>query len=140
MVVFLGNESDKSQYRKFKIKTVSGIDDVAMMREVLRRRFSHNWPKPNLILLDGGRGHLNMAQNVLKELKMDIPVAAVAKGPTRKIPNFQFLVSEEIPKSKIGKLKSIFDNKPLLVNIMSEAHRFAISYHKKLRKKSWREA
>jgi len=139
MVVFLGNESDKSQYRKFKIKTVSGIDDVAMMREVLRRRFSHNWPKPNLILLDGGRGHLNMAQNVLKELKMDIPVAAVAKGPTRKIPNFQFLVSEEIPKSKIGKLKSIFDNKPLLVNIMSEAHRFAISYHKKLRRESWRE-
>jgi len=137
MVVFLGNKPDKSQYRKFKIKTVSGIDDVGMMREVLCRRFNNNWPKPDLILLDGGKGHLNMAQNVLKELKLDIPVAAIAKGPTRKISNFQFLFSGGVPKSKINKLKNIFDNKYLLVNIMSEAHRFAISYHKNLRRRNW---
>ena len=54
MVVFQNNHPDKSQYRKFKIKTVAGIDDVAMMREVLYRRFNNNWPKPDLILLSGG--------------------------------------------------------------------------------------
>jgi excinuclease ABC subunit C len=139
MVVFLGNKPDKSQYRKFKIKTISGIDDVGMMKEILIRRFNNNWPKPDLIILDGGKGHLNMAQQIFKALNLEIPIIAVAKGPTRKISNFQFLISKQIPKSKAQKMKNIFDNKDLLANITSEAHRFAINYHKKLRNKNWKE-
>ena len=140
MVIFINGKPDKSQYRKFKIKTVSGIDDVAMMREVLLRRFNNNWAKPDLLLLDGGKGHLSMTERLLMELRLSIPVVAVAKGPTRKISNFQFLISNKIPKSKIKKIKSIIDSKLLLANIMGEAHRFAISYHKKLRNKNWKEA
>jgi len=139
MVVFAGNKPDKSQYRKFKIRTVAGIDDVAMMREVLVRRFNNNWQKPDLILLDGGKGHLNMGEQLLKELKLKIPVVAVAKGPTRKISNFKFQISNQFQMSKNQQLKNIIDNKILLANIMGEAHRFAVSYHKKLRRKNWRE-
>jgi excinuclease ABC subunit C len=140
MIVFQNSHPDKSQYRKFKIKTVQGIDDVAMMREVLLRRFRNNWPKPDLILLDGGKGHLGMTERLLKELRLSISVVAVAKGPTRKISNFQFLISNEFKKSKISNmLKEIIKDKKLLSAIISEAHRFAISYHKKLRGKSWKE-
>ena len=139
MVVFANGKPDKSQYRKFKIKTISGIDDVAMMREVLYRRFKNNWPKPDLLLLDGGKGHLNMAQSVLNDLNLDIPIIAVAKGPTRKISNFKFQISNQAQKLKSKKLKNIFENKTLLANIANEAHRFAISYHKKLRSKNWKE-
>ncbi len=142
MVVFSGRQPDKSQYRKFKIRTVFGIDDVAMMREVLRRRFKNNWSKPDLIILDGGKGHLNMAQNVLNELKLDIPAVAVAKGPTRKkldIYQSKFLLTylgrnEEI-REKYNRILSDFK---LIERIREEAHRFTISYHKKLRK-SWKE-
>ena len=143
MVVFRNNHPDKSQYRKFKIKTVSGIDDVAMMREVLLRRFGNSWPKPELILLDGGKGHLNMAQGVLNDLKLDIPVIAVAKGSTRKkldIYQSKFLLTylgrnEEIRE----KYNRILSDAKLLEHIRDEAHRFAISYHKKLRGRNWKE-
>jgi excinuclease ABC subunit C len=143
MVVFSGKQPDKNEYRKFKIKTVSGIDDVAMMREVLRRRFKNTWTKPDLIILDGGKGHLNMAQNVLNEMKLDIPVVAVAKGPTRKkldIYQSKFLLTylgrnEEIRE----KYNRILSDMKLIERIREEAHRFAISYHKKLRGKNWKD-
>jgi excinuclease ABC subunit C len=143
MVVFANGKADKNEYRKFKIKTVSGIDDVGMMREVLYRRFNNNWVKPDLIILDGGKGHLNMAQNIFKELKLDIPIIAVAKGPTRKkLDVFQskFLLTylgrnEEIRE----KYNRILSDTKLLERIRNEAHRFAISYHKKLRGKNWKE-
>ncbi|MFA6193712.1 MAG: GIY-YIG nuclease family protein [Parcubacteria group bacterium] len=132
MVVFTNEKADKNEYRKFKIKTVAGIDDVAMMREVLMRRFRNNWSKPDLILLDGGKGHLNMAQSVLNDLKLDIPIIAVAKGPTRKKLDIHH-----------GKEALIFQNivsdEKLVERIRDEAHRFAISYHKKLRAKNWKE-
>ncbi|MCX6762946.1 MAG: excinuclease ABC subunit UvrC [Candidatus Moranbacteria bacterium] len=132
MIVFQNNKPDKSQYRKFKIKTVSGIDDVAMMREVLLRRFKNNWPKPDLILLDGGKGHLNMAQSVLNDLKLDVPTIAVAKGPTRK--------KLDIYHGKEALVfQNIISDEKLVERIRNEAHRFAISYHKKLRNKSWKE-
>ncbi|MFA5777748.1 MAG: GIY-YIG nuclease family protein [Parcubacteria group bacterium] len=138
MVVFKNNEPDKSQYRKFKIKTVSSADDVGMMKEVLMRRFNNNWPKPDLILLDGGQGHLSMYDKLARELKLEIPVIAVAKGPTRKISNFQFLISKQFPISKFSNdLKNIINDKNLLGRITSEAHRFAIAYHKKVRRKSF---
>ncbi len=143
MVVFSGAHPDKSQYRKFKIKTVSGIDDVAMMREVLYRRFNNNWPKPDLILLDGGKGHLNMAQKIVEDLGLQIPIIAVAKGPTRKkldIFQSKFLLTylgrnEEIRE----KYNRILSDAKLIERIRNEAHRFAIAYHKKLRSNDWKE-
>ena len=143
MVVFKNNEPDKSQYRKFKIKTVEGSDDVGMMKEVLSRRFSHTltpspspskgeggrWPMPDLILLDGGVGHLNMSQKLISDLGIVVAVAAVAKGSNRK--NLQ-LTTNNLQL----KFKKILYNKNLLKQIMDEAHRFAIAYHRKLRKKN----
>lgn len=132
MVVFNNHKPDKSQYRKLKIKTVAGADDVGMMREVLSRRFNNAWPKPDLILLDGGIGHLNMGKEILKSLKLDIPMVAVAKGATRKNQELR-VMNHEFKKE----IKIILDDKNLMKQIMDEAHRFAIAYHKKLRKKAF---
>lgn len=132
MVVFKNNEPDKSQYRKFKIKTVEGSDDVGMMREILTRRFQNDWPKPDLILLDGGIGHFNMGVSVVKSLGLNVPIVAVAKGPTRK--NLELRISNLEWESRI---KNIVENKSLIKQIMDEAHRFAITYHKKVRKKNF---
>ncbi|HEX7586659.1 MAG TPA: GIY-YIG nuclease family protein [Patescibacteria group bacterium] len=135
MVVFKNSEPDKAQYRKFKIKTIEGADDVGMMREILLRRFKNAWSQPELIFLDGGKGHLNMGERLLTELGLVIPIVAVAKGPTRKISNFQFLISNQIPMSKIPKeIINVIRNKNLIKQIMDEAHRFAIRYHRQLRK------
>lgn len=129
MVVFDNSKgelvSNKSQYRKFKIKTVSGANDVASMQEVLSRRFGNNWPRPDLIILDGGRGHLNMARRVLKSFHLEIPLLAVAKGPTRK----------KLDRYSFGNVPDISEN--ILEQIRDEAHRFAIGYHKKLRGKNF---
>lgn len=130
MVVFKNNEPEKSQYRKFKIKTIQGADDVGMMREILIRRFNNNWAKPNIILLDGGQGHLNMAFSLLKVYGLNIPIVAVAKGPDRKKMDLRFK-NVDLRNS----LKEILNNQNLLKQIMDEAHRFAITYHKKVRKK-----
>lgn len=132
MVVFINDEPEKSEYRKFKIRTVQGTNDVGMMQEVLMRRFNNDWPKPDLILLDGGQGHLNMCEKLMRELKLDIPVVAVAKGPTRKISNFQFSISKQFPIP--NELKIFVNNRILLGRIIEEAHRFAISYHRKVRR------
>ena len=86
---------------------------------------------PDLILLDGGKGHLNMAEKVLAELNLEIPMVAVAKGQDRK----KQVLSRKYKANK--EIDNILLNKNLLKNIMDEAHRFAISYHKKLRKKSF---
>lgn len=140
MVVFQNDKPDKSQYRKFRIKTITSSNDVGMMREVLSRRFKNDWPRPDLILLDGGIGHLSMGERLLQELKLEIPLAAVAKGPSRRIFNSQFLISKQFSKqfpiSKSLNLKSIIKNKNLIGKIMGEAHRFAIGYHRKLRRKA----
>ena len=71
MVVFENGQMNKAQYRKFKIKTVDGSNDVAMMKEVLSRRFNNDWAMPNLLLLDGGQGHVNMAGDLIRELGLD---------------------------------------------------------------------
>ncbi|HPN54904.1 MAG TPA: GIY-YIG nuclease family protein [Candidatus Moranbacteria bacterium] len=136
MVVFSGDEPDKKEYRKFKIKTVSGSNDVAMMQEVLMRRFKNNWAMPDLILLDGGQGHANMASELVIKLGLAVLVVAIAKGKTRKNLNFQFPISNKIPMSQFPKeIKNILNNKNLLKRIMDEAHRFAISYHRKIRRR-----
>jgi excinuclease ABC subunit C len=125
-------QPNKSQYRKFKIKTVEGSNDVAMMKEVLLRRFKNDWAMPDLILLDGGVGHVNMADKLLhNELGLAIDIVGVAKGPSRK--NLKF----EILNLKLNQeIQNILDNKLLIKNIMDEAHRFAITYHRKLRSKN----
>ncbi len=118
---------NRSQYRKFKIKTVRGANDTASMAEVLRRRFNNNWPKPDLIILDGGQGHLTVARRVLKNFHLEIPLLAVAKGLTRK----------KLDRYAFGNVPEIADE--IVERIRDEAHRFAIAYHKKLRKKSFME-
>jgi excinuclease ABC subunit C len=128
MVVFSGPledlEPEKDQYRKFKIKNTTGIDDVGMMREVLTRRSKNtHWPLPDLIILDGGRGHLNMAKKLFKELNFNIPLLAVSKGPKRKKLDLHSV--DKIPKIPANKIAFLRD----------EAHRFAIAYHRKLREK-----
>jgi len=125
MVVFDNTEGElkanKNQYRKFKIKTVEGANDVGAMEEVLMRRLRNNWPLPNLIILDGGRGHLNMARKVLRIYHLDIPLLAVAKGPTRKkLDLYSFGTLPKLPKN-------------IIEQIRDEAHRFAIKYHRDLR-------
>ncbi len=138
MVVFENSEPNKKEYRKFKIKTVEGANDVAMMREVLSRRFNNKWTQPDLILLDGGQGHLNMAEKLLKDLGFAISLVAVAKGATRKISNSKFLISKQFPMSEFSnEIKNILNNKNLVKHITDEAHRFAIGYHRKLRKEAF---
>ncbi|MCK9378939.1 MAG: UvrB/UvrC motif-containing protein [Candidatus Moranbacteria bacterium] len=119
---------NKSEYRKFKIKTITGADDTGMMREVLIRRFRNNWTTPNAVFLDGGKGHLNMAEKLWKELGVNIPIVAVAKGITRKNQELRIKNYE----SKIN-LENIIKNNNLIKSMMDEAHRFAISYHRKVR-------
>ncbi|MFA6973507.1 MAG: GIY-YIG nuclease family protein [Parcubacteria group bacterium] len=138
MVVFKNDHADKSQYRKFKIKTIEGADDVGAMQEVLLRRFKNDWAQPGLILLDGGKGHLNMAQKLLQDLGLVIPTVAVAKGPTRKKLD---LYLGHLPAGRQDyelskEVNNVLSNQNLLARIMGEAHRFAIGYHRKLRRKS----
>jgi excinuclease ABC subunit C len=140
MVVFTDGVPDKSQYRKFKIKTVCGANDVAMLREVLTRRLQHSvkhsvfdrrslggstskWPLPQLILIDGGLPQVNAARAVLAEFKLNIPLVGLAKGPDRKK---NALVGDAVPK---------WTNLPTLIRLRDEAHRFAITYHRRLRGK-----
>ncbi|MEA3322628.1 MAG: GIY-YIG nuclease family protein [Patescibacteria group bacterium] len=130
MVVFVNGVSEKSQYRKFKVKATIGINDIGAMREVLARRMNHldDWGVPQLIILDGGKGHINMADDLWNKLDISIPVVAVAKGPTRK--------KLDIYKSAvIGVDDKLLKDKILIENLREEAHRFAIKYHKQLREK-----
>jgi excinuclease ABC subunit C len=119
---------NKDEYRRFKIKTVEGINDPASLAEVLRRRFHNDWEWPNLIVVDGGRGQLNAAASVLSELKIRIAVIGLAKR------------NEEV--YQLGKeqpLRLPKDSPALLLlqRIRDEAHRFAITYHRKLRSKEF---
>ncbi len=130
IVVFEGITPKKSEYRKFKIKTIGGQDDYGMMEEVLKRRLrrliEENKPLPDLVLVDGGKGHLVVANKVYKEFNKDIPILAFAKKSDT-------LYFED------GKIVSIPAYSPalkLLKRIRDEAHRFAITYHKNLREKS----
>jgi len=136
MVVFENGRPKSSAYRRFKIKTVGSIDDYAMMQEVLSRRFKRvksedtsSWAViPDLVLIDGGRGHLTSAQEVMRELEIDsIPLAALAKE------------NEEVfLPGTAGSLMLPRDSQALylLQRIRDEAHRFALSYHLHVRKKA----
>ena len=137
IVVFENGEVEKSKYRKFKIKTVKGQRDVACLEEVIRRRLCHSgvvdideqsndkWVLPNVFLIDGGKPQVNRVKKILKEFNVEIPVVGIAKGAQRKKNEFIF---EQID------YKLIEENKEVFIKVRDEAHRFAISYQKKLRK------
>lgn len=126
MVVFRGGEPDKNEYRKFRIRTITQSDDVGMLREVLTRRFKNDWPLPDLILVDGGKAQVNAARRVAEGFGLRIPVVGIAKGAARKKNDF------------VGKIPAGVDKKTL-IRVRNEAHRFAISYHKKLRGRGFLE-
>jgi len=136
MVVFENGRPKPSAYRRFKIKTVEGIDDYAMMQEVLRRRFKRvkaqdasSWAViPDLVLIDGGRGHLTSVQEVMRELEVDsVPLAAIAKENEE-------IFLRDAAESLI--LQRDSQALYLLQRIRDEAHRFALSYHLHVRKKA----
>jgi excinuclease ABC subunit C len=137
MVSFNEGKAEKANYRRFKIKDVQGIDDYAMLREVLVRRYGRliieEKPLPDLILLDGGKGHLNSGLQVLRDLGLEdkVDLACIAKGKIR-----NDLRTDEIflPKRKESVLfKEHSPARLLLQRIRDESHRFAIAYHRKLR-------
>ena len=130
MVSFLEGLPDKDNYRRFKIKTVLGVNDYAMLREVVRRRYvrliKDGTPCPDLIIIDGGKGHLSSAQAVLEELGLGIPVISIAKSEER-----IYLSGQDRP---LG-LERCSVAMHLLMRVRDEAHRFALSYNRLLRRK-----
>ncbi|EKE07069.1 MAG: UvrABC system protein C [uncultured bacterium] len=127
---------EKSAYRKFKIKTVEGQSDVDCLREVLERRIARiltqndadRWPAPDVILIDGGKPQVNAAMQILKKHKLNIPLVGIAKGPERKRNDFIFGVKTR------EFIKFVNENQDLLIRVRDEAHRFAITFQRSLRK------
>ena len=134
MVVFEDGAPAKAEYRKFRIKTVVGSNDVASMKETLARRFRNSWRKPDLLLIDGGWPQVNAAIQVVRHFELGIPVVGLAKGPDRK-------KDELICDPNNLEICAICErHKNLLVAVRDEAHRFAITYHRKLRSMRMRES
>lgn len=124
MVVVEDGELNKNEYRKFKIKINPGINDPAALKEIITRRLSHKeWKFPDLISVDGGIIQKRAAENAVKEMKLNIPVVSVVKDERHK--------SRQI----LGQKNLIKEYKKELLIANQEAHRFVISYHKKLREK-----
>ena len=141
MVVYERGRPKRNDYRKFKIKGIKGADDYGSMREVLTRRFTHGLKErrenkelgkftvfPDLILMDGGKGQVNVALQVLDELHLNIPVCGMVKDDYHRTRGLYYH-NEEIP---IDKSSEAFR---LITRIQDEAHRFAIEYHRQLRSK-----
>lgn len=136
MVVFEDGKPKKNDYRKFKIKTVKGPDDYKSMREVLTRRFLRGKDQsegfavyPDLIMMDGGKGQVNIALEVLKELYINIPVCGMVKDDNHRTRGLYYN-NVEIP------IKTSSEGFKLITRIQDEAHRFAIEYHRSLRSKA----
>lgn len=132
MVVFTNGEKDSSQYRRFKIKnlTIPTLpNDFAMMQQVISRRLNHKeWTIPNLIIVDGGKGQVSSAVSVLKKQQINITAIGLAKREeTIIIPSKRRFIEISLPKDSPAL--------HLIQRIRDEAHRFAISYHRKLRSK-----
>ena len=140
MVVFHDGKPRKSEYRKFRIKSVNGPNDYASMEEVLTRRFLHGMEErkeqkessftryPDLILMDGGRGQVHIAEEVIAKLGLDIPVAGMVKDDSHRTRGLYFK-DAELPINTRG------EGFALLTRIQDEVHRFAIEYHKSIRSK-----
>jgi len=125
MIVFYGDKSSKSDYRKFRIKTVRSANDVAMISEVIRRRLAHKeWPYPDLMLIDGGAAQLNAAKLEIRNWKLEIPLFALAKRVDEIYTEYssKTLHLSKLPESLCLSFRHIRD----------EAHRFAIFYYRYL--------
>lgn len=145
MVVFQDGEPDKSSYRRFRIKTISEPDDYAMMYEVLTRRFARGENLPDLVVVDGGKGQLNVALSVLKDLKIKVDVIGLAKEErtifsSKGIIKKKAVKSEDrvyLPKRKDAIYLSAWPQAlQLLQQVRDEAHRFALSYHHQMKLKN----
>jgi excinuclease ABC subunit C len=138
MVVFEDGAPNKNEYRKFKIRSIFQPNDVGMLKEILERRFAHSaplenaadpaagkiaarWPIPDLVLIDGGLAQVNTARRVLLRAGVKVPVVGIAKGPKRDRNDIIGLIPKGVRKET-------------LIKVRDEAHRFAISYHKVLRR------
>jgi len=144
MVVFEDGEPNKNEYRKFKIRSIFQPNDVGMLKEVLERRFAHStpadsvstadrgvekivekttarWPMPDLVLIDGGLAQVNTARRVLLRAGIKVPIVGIAKGPRRDRNDIIGLIPKGVRKET-------------LIKVRDEAHRFAINYHKALRR------
>jgi excinuclease ABC subunit C len=142
MVIFQDGQPDKDQYRRYKIRTVEGADDFAMMYEVLKRRFERAKEEnilPDLLIVDGGKGQLNVALEVMRELEIqNVDVIGLAKMRVRAGPREREIIRTEervfVPyRSNPVVLNRNSNALFLLQQVRDEAHRFAITYHKKLR-------
>lgn len=136
MVVFIDGKPEKKEYRKYKIKSVQGPDDYESMREVVRRRYTRvlkeQLPLPDLILIDGGKGQVEAAKDVLEnELNLSIPVAGLAKDEKHR--TSELLFGDPL---QIVPLKRNSQEFYLLQRIQDEVHRFAITFHRQLRGKT----
>ena len=129
--IFLENgDFKKEYYRHLKIKTVKGIDDYAMMREIISRVLKKRLLIPDLIIIDGGKGHLDIAKRVLEELQIETELISIAKKPDRAfLPNDEIIDLEDRNSAFL-----------LLKKIRDEVHRFAISFHRRLRDKRLKES
>jgi excinuclease ABC subunit C len=128
MVVFTNAQPDKREYRKFKIKTKDTPDDYTMMTEVLTRRFNNDWPLPDLIVIDGGKGQLEAAHKALASSGIAIPTISLAK----RLEEIYIKGSEEFIKLDLPRNSKALQ---LLQHIRDEAHRFGITFHRSLRSK-----
>jgi excinuclease ABC subunit C len=135
MVVFIDGKPEKREYRKYKIKTVQGPDDYESMREVVRRRYTRvlqdDLPLPDLIIIDGGKGHIETVRDVLEnELGLDIPLAGLSKDEKHR--TSQLLYGVPLETVPLGRTSQEFY---LLQRIQDEVHRFAITFHRQIRGK-----
>ena len=136
MVVFVNGKPSKKDYRKYKIKTVVGPDDYASMREVIRRRYSRvmrdSLTPPDLIVIDGGLGQVNIAKQVIQdELGLDIPIAGLQKNDKHQ--THELLFGDPLQVIELSRTSQEFF---LLQRIQDEVHRFAITFHRQLRSKN----
>ena len=136
MVVFINGKPSKKDYRKYKIKTVVGPDDYASMREVIRRRYSRvmrdGLTPPDLIVIDGGQGQVNVAKQVIQdELGLDIPIAGLQKNDKHQ--THELLFGDPLQVIELSRTSQEFF---LLQRIQDEVHRFAITFHRQLRSKN----
>ena len=136
MVVFVNGKPSKKDYRKYKIKTVVGPDDYASMREVIRRRYSRvmrdGLTPPDLIVIDGGQGQVNVAKQVIQEeLGLDIPIAGLQKNDKHQ--THELLFGDPLQVIGLSRTSQEFF---LLQRIQDEVHRFAITFHRQLRSKN----
>ncbi len=138
MIVFTDGVPDQKEYRHFNMRSL-GPNDFAMMQETLRRRFSSRnkkWPKPNLIIVDGGKGQLSSAQKSLQESSVSVPIVGLAK-------RYETIIMSSDDDSTKYKEINFADNSSvlhLIQRIRDEAHRFAITYHRLIRNKRTKES